>query len=129
MPFLSFVVVRSVTGVGIRLVACVVLIAALVGACAGDDAPGAALSRVVAKEMHFTPARLTVSAGTSVFHVVNQGTITHTFSVGENADEVTVNPGHAADLTITLVPGKYTYICRILDHAGLGMHGVLTVRP
>ena len=129
VPFLVRAPVRSVSGVGIRVVACVALFAVLLGACAGDDAPSAARARVVAKEMRFTPSRLTVKAGPVVFHVVNQGTITHTFSVGPDADEVTVNPGHSADLNITLVPGTYTYICRILDHAGLGMHGVLKVRP
>jgi plastocyanin len=79
------------------------------------------------KEMHFTPSKLSVRAGRYTVLAHNTGTLTHTFSVNELGDEVTVPPGKTRKLVLDLAPGSYRYVCRILDHEGLGMHGVLKV--
>ena len=123
--------IRSFHDVTVRLAAtlAVVLFAVFVGGCAGDDPKEIETQRVVAQEMHFSPKEMSVNAGAVTFHVVNRGKLTHTFSVGPNADEVEVNPGKSQDFTLTLEPGTYKYVCRIINHEGLGMHGVLEVRP
>jgi plastocyanin len=98
-------------------------------ACAGDDAYGQTQSvEVSAKEMHFTPSAITLAPGRRTIVVHNRGTLTHTFSLNALGREVTVAPGKTKTLTLDLHPGKFRYVCRILDHEGLGMHGALQVR-
>ena len=79
-------------------------------------------------EMKFAPSTLRVDAGRKTFTLDNEGKLTHTFSLNELGREVTVPPGKSKTLTLSLPPGTYRYVCRILDHEGLGMHGVLRVR-
>lgn len=93
--------------------------------CAGDAS--ADTMSVTAKEMHFSPSTLRVPAGLHTITVHNAGTLTHTFSINELGREVTIHPGKTRSLAINLKPGTYRYVCRILDHEGLGMHGVLRV--
>jgi len=95
------------------------------GACAG--ASGADEIGVTAKEMHFTPSALRVKPGRHVIIVHNSGKLTHTFSLNALGSEVTIHPGKTRTLSVDLEPGTYRYVCRILDHEGLGMHGVLRV--
>jgi uncharacterized cupredoxin-like copper-binding protein len=97
----------------------------LLGACAGNASAGE-LS-VTAKEMRFTPSALRVTAGRRVFVVKNTGNLTHTFSLNALGREVTIHPGKTRELSVDLQPGSYRYVCRILDHEGLGMRGVLRV--
>lgn len=80
-----------------------------------------------ANEMRFSPSRASLPAGSQTFTVRNTGEIRHTFSINSLGEEVTVQPGQTKTLTLDLVPGRYSYVCRILDHEGLGMRGVLTV--
>lgn len=82
---------------------------------------------VTAKEMHFSPSTLRTHAGQHTITVHNGGTLTHTFSINELGREITIHPGKTRSLAINLKPGSYRYVCRILDHEGLGMHGVLRV--
>ncbi len=108
--------------------ACVLTMASL-AACAGNDSLHASdVVRVTATEMHFTPSRLVALAGKERVEIHNRGALTHTFSLNDIGEEVTVAPGKTKTIHLTLTPGKYRYVCRILDHEGLGMHGVLTVR-
>lgn len=78
--------------------------------------------------MKFTPSTLSVDQGRRTITVRNRGKLSHTFSLNELGREVTVAPGKSKTLTVNLTPGTYRYVCRILDHEGLGMHGVLRVR-
>jgi len=78
--------------------------------------------------MRFTPSVLTVGEGRQSIVVHNAGTLTHTFSLNDLGEEVTVAPGKTKTLQLDLAAGSYAYVCRILDHEGLGMHGVLRVR-
>jgi plastocyanin len=107
-------------------VICALLCAGTFSACAGNDA--AAGVHVSMKEMHFSPSALHVVAGRQTITAHNNGTLTHTFSINKLGQEVTVPPGKTRTLTLDLPAGTYRYVCRILDHEGLGMHGVLKVR-
>jgi plastocyanin len=98
---------------------------ALVGACAGDS--NAQQIDVTTKEMRFSPSTLRIGSGRHVIVVHNHGSLSHTFSLNALGREVTVHPGKTRELSIDVEPGTYRYVCRILDHEGLGMHGVLRV--
>lgn len=115
--------------VALGLCACFLAVASFVGCAGNDTALGADTVRVTAKEMHFTPSRLLAAAGVTTITVHNAGTLTHTFSLNDVGRETTVAPGKTKTFHVTLAAGKYRYVCRILDHEGLGMHGVLTVQP
>jgi len=97
----------------------------LLSGCAGSASAGEV--EVSAKEMRFTPSTLRVSAGRHTIAVHNHGQLTHTFSLNALGREVTIHPGKTRTLSVDLQPGTYRYVCRILDHEGLGMHGVLRV--
>lgn len=110
-----------------RTVWVLVLVGALLGlaSCAGDDGvEGVAVST---SEMKFSPASLRLKAGSHKVVVRNDGDLKHTFSLNELGQEVTVAPGETKTLSVDLAVGSYEYVCRILDHEGLGMHGVLRV--
>lgn len=92
--------------------------------CAGAGADDVAIT---AKEMRFTPSTLRVAAGRRTIAIHNSGKLTHTFSLNALGSEVTIPPGKTKTLSVDLQPGTYRYVCRILDHEGLGMHGVLRV--
>ena len=77
--------------------------------------------------MRFTPSKLAARQGRTSITVHNSGAIAHTFSLNDLGREVTVNPGQTKTLNVEAAPGTYAYVCRILDHEGLGMHGTLTV--
>ncbi len=98
----------------------------LFAGCAGDDAAkGVTVSTT---EMKFAPRTVTVGAGRQAFTVTNNGKARHTFSLNELGHEVTVAPGQTKTFSVDLEPGTYRYVCRILDHEGLGMRGVVTVQ-
>ena len=98
----------------------------LFSGCAGNAS--ADTIDVTAKEMHFTPATMTVNAGRHTITVHNAGNLTHTFSLNALGREVTIRPGKTRTMSVNFESGSYRYVCRILDHEGLGMHGVLRVR-
>jgi plastocyanin len=93
--------------------------------CAGDSVNDAVEVRT--EEMKFLPKTLRMTAGRRTFVVKNTGEIRHTFSLNELGREVTVEPGKTRTFTADLEPGTYRYVCRILDHEGLGMLGTLRV--
>ena len=97
--------------------------------CAGDDANNGVGGdvKVRTEEMEYLPETLRVTAGKRTFRVRNTGELRHTFSLNSLGREVTVEPGKTRTMTIDLEPGTYRYVCRILDHEGLGMRGTLRV--
>jgi high-affinity iron transporter len=118
----------------------VVILSLIVAACSGSGASpaGTAASSaaegsiaVVAAEYQFDPATVSVPAGEVTFRVTNGGTEEHEFEVfqGETVvDEIEgLVPGLTRDLTLTLEPGDYTYVCKLAGHDALGMKGTLTV--
>lgn len=98
----------------------------LLTGCAGED--GTLGMTVETTEMEFSPDHMSLVPGLHTITVENTGKIRHTFSINSLGSEVTVSPGETKTLDITVEPGTYRYVCRVLDHEGLGMHGVLRVR-
>ncbi len=110
---------------------------------------------VTLKQWAVTPTATTVSAGSVIFTVKNDGTIPHEFVVlqtetpagdfpiksfeGEseriNEDTAGTNVGETGDmeagttktLTIDLAPGHYALVCNLPGHYGQGMHTDFTV--
>jgi len=112
------------------------LSAILVAACGGGTVasappPPSGVVVVEAKEYQFTPKTLTVSAGKVTFYVRNAGNVEHEFELFKGdqvVDEVEgLVPGLAKNLTVTLEPGEYTFMCKLSGHDQLGMKGILTV--
>ncbi|HVE93950.1 MAG TPA: cupredoxin domain-containing protein [Acidimicrobiales bacterium] len=111
-----------------RPLACALLGATLVFGGCGGDSDATPSVRVETTEMRFTPARLVTEANQDVVIVVdNRGDVDHTFSINELDVEVKLNPGERKEITLNAAPNTYAYVCRILDHEGLGMVGELVV--
>lgn len=115
----------------------------------GTEAPATGENvPVVVQEWSVTSA--TVPAGSVTFAVSNQGDVNHEFVVlrtdtlaadipikdgeidedeaGTNIGEVEdVAPGATQDLTLTLDPGHYVFLCNLPTHYGLGMNSDVTV--
>jgi plastocyanin len=72
----------------------------------------------------FTPSTLTVKQG-DVLAVANVGSASHTFTITGKGIDVVNQPGQTQNVTISLAPGTYPFICRF--HESLGMKGTLTV--
>jgi plastocyanin len=72
----------------------------------------------------FSPTTLTVKKGESIT-VTNVGTASHTFTITGKGIDVVNSPGQSQNVSITLAPGTYQFICRF--HVSLGMKGTLTV--
>ena len=105
------------------------------GSQGGSGAPGtpapSGVIAVEAKEYAFTPATITVPAGSVTFSVKNAGTEEHEFEIFEGdkvVDEVEgMVPGLTKQLIVTLEAGDYTFVCKLNGHDQLGMKGTLTV--
>jgi iron uptake system component EfeO len=95
------------------------------------SAPAPQTVAIDAHEFAFDPSSVVVEAGTVTFAVTNSGTVEHELEIldGERVvDEVEgLVPGLTRDLTVTLAPGRYRYVCRIAGHEAAGMQGTLTV--
>lgn len=111
--------------------------ALLVTGCAGTDAPGTALVRIV--DNAYEPATLTVPVGTEV-RWRNDGTLSHTVTTEavEIAGEPAIPPGAAAWDSGEVRPGAtfarvfdtvgtYVYWCE--DHRDEEMIGTIRVQP
>ena len=72
----------------------------------------------------FSPTTLTVKKGESIT-VTNVGSASHTFTITDKGIDVVNSPGQSQNVSITLAPGTYQFICRF--HVSLGMKGTLTV--
>jgi uncharacterized cupredoxin-like copper-binding protein len=78
-------------------------------------------------EFRFTVAPKAGRKGTIVFHVVNKGSITHTFKIDGKVTR-RLAAGKSASLTVVFArPGRYPYVCTIPGHAAAGMKGVFVV--
>lgn len=109
----------------VAVVITIVGAAIFLSGCASGASTGVA---VQTQEMKFLPKTATVNAGRRVITVINSGKLRHTFSLNSLGEEVTVAAGKTETLTLDLKPGTYRYVCRVLDHEGLGMRGTLKVR-
>ena len=119
-----------------RLLA-LVIVAAIAAACGADQPTGSptpvpsGVVAITASEFKYDPSTLTVPAGDVRFAVRNAGNIEHEFEIfkdGSVVDEVEgIVPGQTKELTVTLGPGEYTYVCKLAGHEEQGMKGTLTV--
>jgi plastocyanin len=111
---------------------------AVIAACGGSSpsvAPATPLPSgvlaVEAKEYLFAPAIVTVPAGTVSFSVRNSGAQEHQFEIYSGETRVdgiaSLGAGATQDLSVNLVAGAYTLICKLNGHDQLGMKGTLTV--
>jgi plastocyanin len=87
---------------------------------------------------NFAPAEITAPAGDISLFLNNPDAQTdaqHDLKIGTSLGATSaaspyVRPGHAGVLTLTdMQPGTYAFWCSFLNHAALGMQGVLTVTP
>jgi uncharacterized cupredoxin-like copper-binding protein len=102
----------------------VVLLTLLALAAATPFALAAATVGVTGKEFKFTLTASTVKHGKVTFRFTNKGKLQHDFKIAGKKTPL-VSPGKSAALTVTLKPGKYTYICTVPGHAAAGMKGTL----
>ena len=72
----------------------------------------------------FSPSTLTVKTGTTIT-ITNAGTASHTFTITGKGIDVVNSSGQSQQVTISLAPGTYQFICRF--HVQFGMKGTLTV--
>jgi uncharacterized cupredoxin-like copper-binding protein len=72
----------------------------------------------------------TVPAGVDPANIPQANGVADTASVGMTVvDEVEdVAPGTSHNLTVSLQPGTYAFICNLPTHYGLGMHATVTVQ-
>ena len=86
---------------------------------------------VVLVDYAFEPDALTLPAGEITFSLRNDGAETHEFEIfrgDQVVDEAEgLIPGLERDLTVTLEPGEYTFVCKLADHEQRGMTGALTI--
>ena len=97
-------------------------------------APGPSPTRiqVVAREYSFVLSRLRVKAGPAILELVNDGQDAHDLRIQrQGARHIggigTVPSGSYRDLSLKLVPGRYSLWCSLANHRALGMTATLIV--
>ena len=80
-------------------------------------------------EFGFDLSSTTVACGSITFAQTNTGSVTHNFNLEGVSGGVgaLIDPGQNTSFTVTLTPGRYTYICDVSGHAQAGMIGTLIV--
>jgi len=137
--------------VGALTLAGVIAVAAV--ACSGSPQASADGVQVTLRDFAVDVADTTLSAGSAKLAIHNSGAAVHELEVfkvpaGVDAaalpvtnnvadtdsagltviDEVeNVAPSTGANLTVTLDPGTYVFMCNLPTHYGLGMHAIVTV--
>jgi plastocyanin len=89
--------------------------------------------QVVAHEFSFSLSRTTLKPGTAVIELANFGEDAHDLRlrrVGARhiAGTKVVEAGDRTDLTVKLLPGRYSFWCSLADHRARGMRATLIVR-
>jgi plastocyanin len=129
-----------------RVLAILLALAALglgVGACGGGDdeesdepaatdgGGGGQTIEIAADpggDLAFDQTELTASAGEITIEFTNDASIPHNFTLEDVDGGATATiSGAAADVTVTLEPGTYTFFCSVGGHRAGGMEGTLTV--
>jgi uncharacterized cupredoxin-like copper-binding protein len=128
-------------------VSAVALVSAACGsATAQPPVPSGAIS-VELTEWRVVVPSSTPQAGSLTFVAKNTGSIAHDLTIlktdvppdkiqqangkaqedGKIGGTAVLNPGQSTNLTVTLQPGNYVFICNELGHYALGMHTAVTV--
>ncbi len=102
------------------------------GAAGGEAAapvPGASQIEVVARDFSFSPAEVTLPAGTTMNLVLaNQGDLLHDVTIPALGFRLVADPGARASASLTTpTPGTYEFFCSIPGHREAGMIGILLV--
>jgi plastocyanin len=82
-------------------------------------------------ELKFIPVAAQAPPGKVVVKSVNKASIGHNIAVdgnGVNQAGPVVTGGKTSEITVTLKPGTYQFLCTVPGHAAAGMKGVLTVK-
>jgi plastocyanin len=108
-------VARVLTLLGIAVVPVALLLSLAVRATTPETVAEQGDTAVPIAEFAF-PERLQVSAGTNTFYVTNTDPVAHSFSIAELDLDVQAPAGLSGRATVDLVPGEYTYHCRIAGH-------------
>ncbi|MBK5268732.1 MAG: cupredoxin domain-containing protein [Acidimicrobiia bacterium] len=84
---------------------------------------------VTSTEFGFSPSAITGTVGESINIVlVNDGSVTHDWSIPELGVRIVANPGQQATAGFTLdAAGSYQALCSIPGHAKAGMIGTVEV--
>ena len=100
------------------------------GSAAAVSVPPGAIA-VRASEYKFDPVTITAMPGSATIVLTNAGATEHELRILKGETEVGavagVSPGATGQVTVSLEPGSYTYLCKIGAHDQLGMKGTLTV--
>jgi plastocyanin len=86
--------------------------------------------QVVARDLAFEPANVTITAGrTAVLTFRNEGSMFHDWEVDGVANvDAGARPGQTQRLRFTIDrPGTYEVLCTVPGHAAAGMTGTLVV--
>jgi plastocyanin len=119
-----------------RAAAAAVLAVAVVVAGAGSvraaSTPAPARIQVVAREYSLVLSRLRVKAGPAIVELVNDGQDAHDLRLQRRGSRHiagigTVPAGGHADLSLRLLPGRYSLWCSLANHRALGMSATLIV--
>jgi plastocyanin len=110
----------------------VVAVAALAAGLAHPSAPAPSRLQVVAREYSFGLSRVHLKAGPAVIELANFGQDPHDLRLQRAgarhiAGLGVVTPGARGELTVRLVPGRYSFWCSVANHRQLGMRATLIV--
>lgn len=112
----------------------IVLMAAAVVACGGDEAtpeptPAPAVEVKAVDPFTYEPDAIEIaSAGSTTIRFINEGTVEHDLTIDELEFQVAVGIGETAEGVLTDVePGTYRFYCTVPGHEVNGMVGELTV--
>ena len=106
--------------------------AALAGMAAGANAPAVRTLTASGTNLAFSKATLKAPKGPVKLVLTNKsGTFRHNVAIRRNGVVLkkgqVVGRNGVSRITVTLAPGRYTYLCTVGKHAKNGMTGTLTV--
>ena len=100
------------------------------GSAAAVSLPPGAIT-IKASEYKFDPPTTSAMPGSATFALTNAGATEHELRILKGDTEVgavaPLAPGATGQVTVTLEPGSYSYVCKVAAHDQLGMKGTLTV--
>jgi plastocyanin len=76
----------------------------------------------------FASTNAVAPAGTLTIEMPNPSPLQHDIALQGDGKGPVVGTGGVSKFTVTLKPGKYTYLCTVPGHADGGMKGTLTVK-
>ena len=116
----------------------VLLMAAVVAACGGDDAtpeptpeptPAPAVEVKAVDPFAYEPDAIEIaSEGSTTIRLINEGIVEHDLTIDELDFQVAVGIGETAEGVLTdVAPGTYRFYCTVPGHEVNGMVGELVV--